>query len=300
MYLGLAGVIIVFALLSPYFLSVPNLLNILVQSSIIAIIAAGQTCVILTGGIDLSVGSIVAFASVSAGLMMRDGMSMLVVWIIVIAIGMSIGAVNGSVISFSGVPPFIMTLGMMGIARGAALALNGGMPVSGFPPHLERIASASVMGLPVFVVYTAVVYVIMAIVLNSTKTGRYLYAVGGNKPAARLSGVNVRAVEVVAYVFSGLFAAIGGMLLTARLNYATPLAGTGYELDTVAAVVIGGTALSGGKGGVTGTLIGALMLGTLRNGLTLLNVSSYYQQITIGFVIILAVFFDKASERGRE
>lgn len=300
MYVGLLAVFATFSILSPYFFNTDNILNIIVQSSIIAIIASGQTVVILTGGIDLSVGSIVAFVTICTGLLLSGGVPIPLVVLLGILVGLVMGLINALGIAFGRVPPFIMTLGMMGIARGAALAANAGRPVAGFPDAFETIATASVWGIPVFVIYSATVFATMYVVLNRTRTGRYIYAVGGNRSAARLSGVKVKYVEAIAYAFSGLFAGIGGVLLTARLNYATPLAGSGYELDTIAAVVIGGTALAGGEGNIVGTLVGSLMLGTLRNGLTLLNVSNYVQQMVIGLVIISAVFVDKMRSTERE
>ncbi len=297
LYLAFLVIFIVFSLLNENFLSINNVLNIIVQSSIIAIIAVGQTMVILTSGIDLSVGSIVGAVGIGIGLMMVAGISIPVAVVTGVFMGAIFGVINGVIISYGRVPAFITTLGMMGIARGFGLAMNEGKPVAGLPLEFEKIASASIWGIPSFVFYTLIIYVIMFVVLERTKFGRHIYAIGGNRDAARLSGVKVKVVEMIVYLFSGLFAGLGSVLLTARLNYATPVAGTGYELDTIAAVVIGGTALSGGQGRIIGTLVGALMLGILRNGLTIVNVSSFFQQIIIGAVIIIAVFADKLNEK---
>ncbi len=297
LYLAFLAIFIVFSLLNENFLSINNVLNIIVQSSIIAIIAVGQTMVILTSGIDLSVGSIVGAAGIGIGLLMVGDVSIPVAVAVGVCMGAIFGLINGVIISYGRVPAFITTLGMMGIARGIGLAMNEGKPVAGLPMEFEKIASASVGGIPSFVFYTLIIYVIMFFVLERTKFGRHIYAIGGNRDAARLSGVKVKVVEMIVYMFSGLFAGLGSVLLTARLNYATPVAGTGYELDTIAAVVIGGTALSGGQGRIIGTLVGALMLGILRNGLTIVNVSSFFQQIIIGSVIIIAVFADKLNEK---
>jgi len=297
LYLAFLVIFIVFSLLNENFLSINNVLNIIVQSSIIAIIAVGQTMVILTSGIDLSVGSIVGAVGIGIGLLMVAGVSIPVAVVAGVIMGSLFGLINGVIISYGLVPAFITTLGMMGIARGFGLAMNEGKPVAGLPMEFEKIASASVGGIPSFVFYTLIIYVIMFIILDRTKFGRHIYAIGGNRDAARLSGVKVKVVEMFVYLFSGLFAGLGSVLLTARLNYATPVAGTGYELDTIAAVVIGGTALSGGQGKIVGTLVGALMLGILRNGLTIVNVSSFFQQIIIGAVIIIAVFADKINEK---
>lgn len=297
LYLAFLVIFVAFSLLNKNFLSINNVLNIIVQSSIIAIIAVGQTMVILTSGIDLSVGSIVGATGIGIGLLMISGVSIPVAVVIGVIIGGIFGLINGVIISYGRVPAFIATLGMMGMARGFGLALNKGQPVAGLPKTFEAIASASVGGIPSFVFYTLIIYLIMFIILERTKFGRHIYAIGGNRDAARLSGVKVKVVEMIVYLCSGLFSGLGAVLLTARLNYATPVAGNGYELDTIAAVVIGGTALSGGQGKIIGTLVGALMLGILRNGLTIVNVSSFFQQIIIGAVIIIAVFADKLNEK---
>lgn len=296
-YMGFIIILVLFSFLSPFFFTQRNLLNIIVQSSIIAIIAIGETIVILTGGIDLSVGSIVAFISVLTGLMLVGGVPIYLAVIIGLLVGLLIGFLNGLIIAFGRVPAFIMTLGMMSIAKGSSLAINDGMPVAGLPFSFEKIATAEIFGLPIFLFYCIITFGIMFVVLNKTRLGRYIFAIGGNRSSARLSGVKVKKIETITYMFSGLFAAVGGILLTARLNYATPLSGSGYELDAIAATVIGGTALSGGKGNIMGTLIGALILGTLKNGLTLLNVSSFFQQIIIGIVIIATVYVDKMKEK---
>jgi ribose transport system permease protein len=292
LYFAFIIIFIIFSVLNKNFLSINNVLNIIVQSSIIAIIAVGQTMVILSAGIDLSVGSIVGAVGIGIGLLMVAGIPIPVVVLLGVFMGSLIGLFNGVVISYGRVPSFIATLGMMGIARGFGLALNEGKPVAGLPMEFEKIASASLGGIPSFVFYSIIIYLIMYVVLERTKFGRHIYAIGGNRDASRLSGVKVKFIETLVYGFSGLFSGLGAVLLTARLNYATPVAGNGYELDTIAAVVIGGTALSGGQGRIVGTLVGALMLGILRNGLTILNVSSFFQQIIIGLVIIIAVFAD--------
>jgi len=294
-YLGFLLIFILFSLLSPHFLKGRNISNILVQSSILAIIAVGETIVILTGGIELSVGSVVAFTSLSSAYMIADlGFPIAIGIILALVFSGIVGLVNGLVISYGRVPAFITTLGMMSIARGVALALKGGQPISGIPPAYEAIATYEIAGtIPIFILYTAMIYALGYIFLVRTRSGRYIYAIGGNRDTARLSGINVKVYETMSYVICGLLAGLGGILLTARLDYATPIAGLGYELDVIAATVIGGTSLAGGEGNILGTLLGAIMIGTLRNGLTLLNVSSYYQQIIIGIVIVGAVFLDR-------
>ncbi len=294
-YLGFIAILIAFTILSPYFLKVKNFSNIIVQSSIIAIIAIGSTIVILTGGIELSVGSTVAFCSLfSALLIVKAGIYLPVAIILSLLAACLVGFVNGFIISYGRVPAFITTLGTMSIIRGVALAVNKGQPIANMPNTYQMIANYELFGvIPIFIVYIIVAYVLAYFFLKYTKAGRYIYAIGGNRDAARLSGIRVKNYEVLAYTICGLVAGIGGILLTARLDYATPLAGMGYELDVIAATVIGGTSLSGGTGNIWGTLLGALIMVTLRNGLTLLNVQAYYQQIIIGSVIIVAVFLDK-------
>lgn len=301
-YLGFFFIFVLFSFSSPYFLKGRNISNILVQSSILAIIAAGETIVILTGGIDLSVGSIVALTSLFSAFVIVD-MGQPVVTGIIMALILSgiIGFVSGVAISYGKIPAFIATLGMMSIARGGALALKSGQPIAGIPAAYENLATYEIFGfIPIFIIYFLVVYIIGYIFLVHTRHGRYIYAIGGNIDAARLSGVNVKIYKTLAYVICGFFAGIGGVFLTARLNYATPIAGIGYELDVIAATVIGGTSLAGGEGNIFGTFLGAVLIGTLKNGLTLLNVSSYYQQIIIGVVIVGAVFLDRIKDIKRD
>jgi len=301
-YLGFFFIFVLFSFSSPYFLKGRNISNILVQSSILAIIAAGETIVILTGGIDLSVGSIVALTSLFSAFVIVDmGQPVVIGIIMALILSMIIGLVDGVVISYGKVPAFIATLGMMSIARGGALALKSGQPIAGIPAAYENLATYEIFGfIPIFIIYFLVVYIIGYIFLVHTRHGRYIYAIGGNIDAARLSGVNVEIYKTLAYVICGFFAGIGGVLLTARLDYATPIAGIGYELDVIAATVIGGTSLAGGEGNIFGTFLGAVLIGTLRNGLTLLNVSSYYQQIIIGVVIVGAVFLDRIKDIKRD
>jgi ribose transport system permease protein len=209
-----------------------------------------------------------------------------------LSVGFGFGALNGVAIAWGRLPPFIATLGMMSIARGCALLFTEGRPVSGFDESFRSLATARLLGIPAPVVITAAVYIVGRFVLSSTRFGRYVYAIGGNEEATRLSGVNVRLHKIFVYGVSGLTSGIAAILLTARLNSAQPIAGIMYELDAIAAVVIGGTSLAGGEGGVGGTLIGALIMGVLRNGLNLLGVSSFLQQVVIGVVIVVAVLLD--------
>lgn len=284
-------------LLSPYFLTVSNLLNVALQSSINAILAYGITFVIITGGIDLSVGSILALASVSMGLALKSGVGVVPAILIGLIIGLLCGYVNGICITKLDLAPFIVTLGMMSIARGAALVITNGYPISGMPDVIRALGKGTLMGIPLPVIITLLIFIISYLLLNYTTFGRYIYAIGGNEEAARLSGINVNRIKVMVYVWCGIMSGIAGIILTARLNSAQPIAGMGYELDAIAAAVIGGVSLSGGIGTAHGTILGALIIGVLRNGLNLLNVSSFWQQIVIGCVVIAAVALDKIQKR---
>ena len=295
--IGLVGLCFVLWILTPYFLTVSNLLNVAEQTSINAIVAVGMTYVILSGGIDLSVGSIVALTGVILGVALRDGQPLAIALTLTLAVGVVCGAVNGVLVSHGGLPPFIVTLGTMSIARGAALLVTEGRPISGFAASFRVLATGRVGFVPAPVIITAAVYVLAHLVLTRTTFGRYVYAIGGNEEATRLSGVAVRFHKAMIYVVSGVMSAVAAVILTARLNSAQPIAGMMYELDAIAATVIGGSSLLGGEGTLPGTLIGALIMGVLRNGLNLLGVSSFLQQIVIGGVIVVAVLLDTVLKR---
>jgi ribose transport system permease protein len=290
--IGLVLLCAVLWILTPHFLTVSNLINVVEQTSINAIVAVGMTFVILSGGIDLSVGSMVALAGVVLGTALQGGQPLPVALTLAAAAGAACGLANGALISWGRLPPFIVTLGMMSIARGAALLFTEGRPVSGFDPSFRLLATGRIGFVPAPVIAMAAVYLIAHLVLARTTFGRYVYAIGGNEEATRLSGVPVRFHKTMIYGVSGLMSAIGAVMLTARLNSAQPIAGINYELDAIAATVIGGTSLMGGEGTLGGTLVGALIMGVLRNGLNLLGVSSFLQQIVIGGVIVVAVLLD--------
>jgi ribose transport system permease protein len=297
--LGLVFLSAVLWALTPHFLTVSNLLNIAQQTSINAIVAAGMTFVIISGGIDLSVGSIVALSGVALGTLLQAGQPGIVAVIAAVAVGIASGLVNGLLVSFGRLPPFIATLGMMSVARGSALVLTEGRPISGFSEGFRWVATGSLGPIPAPVIITLVVYAIAHVVITRTTFGRYVYAIGGNEEATRLSGVAVRFHKTAIYAVSGLMSAVAAVVLTARLNSAQPIAGMMYELDAIAATVIGGTSLMGGEGSLFGTLVGALIMGVLRNGLNLLGVSSFLQQIVIGGVIVGAVLVDTLLKRQR-
>ncbi|HEX9423079.1 MAG TPA: ABC transporter permease [Pyrinomonadaceae bacterium] len=294
---GLLGLALVLWALTPHFLTISNLLNIAEQATIIAIIAVGMTFVIITGGIDLSVGSVLAFAGVVMGSVLQGGLPLPLALIVGVGAGLLCGLVNGLLITVGRLPPFIATLGMMSVVRGAALMFTEGRPISGFSESFRSLATGEVLRVPAPVIIMIGVYVIAHFVLRRTKLGRYTYAIGGNEEAALLSGINVKLYKTMVYGIAGLLSGLAAILLTARLNSAQPIAGMSYELDAIAATVIGGTSLLGGEGTVVGTLIGALIMAVLRNGLNLLGVSSFIQQIVIGTVIIVAVLIDMALKR---
>ncbi|PKM49341.1 MAG: ABC transporter permease [Firmicutes bacterium HGW-Firmicutes-7] len=304
LYIGTIAILIILSvvckLLGKNFLTVGNIQNIINQSAVIAVIAIGQSIVILTGGIDLSVSSVVGFVGILGGLLIKGGMPIPLVCILLMIVGLALGIFNGVFVSYGKVPAFIVTLGSMQIIRGLTMVLNSGKPISGFPQGLRTITNAKLLGMPVSIIYLFLLYAIMITVMKKTRLGRWIYAIGGNANAAKLAGVRTKKIELYAYAIGGLFAAIGGIFLLSRLAYADPNAGMGYELDAIAAVVIGGIALSGGKGNIGNTLIGALILGMLKCGLQIMNVPVYYQTIIIGVTIIAAVFLDKAKERKAE
>jgi len=295
--IGLAVLCVVLWILTPYFLTVSNLLNIAEQTSINAIVAVGMTFVILSGGIDLSVGSIVAHSGVVLGAALQGGQPIPVALLLALLVGLACGLANGALISWGGLPPFIVTLGTMSIARGAALLFTEGRPVSGFDASFRVLATGRAGFIPAPVIAMVLVYLVAHFVLTRTTFGRYVYAIGGNEEATRLSGVAIRFHKTMIYGVSGLMSAAAAVILTARLNSAQPIAGMMYELDAIAATVIGGTSLMGGEGSLGGTLVGALIMGVLRNGLNLLGVSSFLQQIVIGGVIVVAVLLDTVLKR---
>jgi ribose/xylose/arabinose/galactoside ABC-type transport system permease subunit len=289
---GLIGLCALLTVLTPHFLTVSNLLNVTEQTTINAVIAVGMTFVILSAGIDLSVGSIVALSGVVLGSALHSGVPVPAAILLSLTTGAVCGLLNGLLITRGGLPPFIATLGMMSIARGAALLFTDGRPISGFSAGFREISTGRPLMIPAPVLVMIVVYVIAHFVLTRTTFGRYVYAIGGNEEATRLSGVRVGFHKTMVYAVSGVTSAVAALTLTARLNSAQPIAGMMYELDAIAATVIGGTSLLGGSGTLVGTLIGALIMGVLRNGLNLLGISSFLQQVVIGGVIIAAVLVD--------
>jgi len=280
--------------LSPYFFTVENLFAIGLQMSVVAIMALGQVLIIIAGGIDLSMGSVLGLAGVVAGMMLRADQPFVLALLAAIVVGLAFGWLNGFLITRGKLPPFIATLGTMGIARGVALIATNGVPIFGLPPSFATLGGGRILQLiPIPVAITIVIAIIAHFMLAHTRLGRHAYAIGGNAEAARLAGVPVARVKLILYGLCGVTCGLAGLILASRLNSGQPTAGNGYELDVIAACVIGGASLSGGEGTVAGALIGALIMGVLRNGCNLLDVSAFWQQVAIGAIIIVAVFIDQ-------
>ena len=296
------------SLLSDKFLTANNLWNVLRQISVNVCISVGMTLVVLTAGIDLSVGSVLAFTSAICARLLKNGIvfesfdlfigfTTLGGILAALLIGLLIGIFNGWVITRFSLPPFVVTLAMLTVARGATMLYTEGMPISNLGTSFEFIGSGWLIGIPVPVWISLIVVLVVVIISKKTTFGRYIYAIGGNEKAAFLSGININSIKLAVYGIAGMMAAVGGILVSSRLNSAQPNAGTSYELDSIAAVVIGGTSLSGGIGSVTGTVIGATIIGVLNNGLVLLNVSPFWQQVVKGLVILFAVIIDQKSKK---
>lgn len=298
-FMALLGLILlsgILTALTPNFLTADNLFNVARQISIIGIVAVGMTIVIVTSGIDLSVGSVVALSSCAAGLLIKAGWGLGPAILAGVLVGTAAGVVNGLIISKLRISPFIATLGMMSMARGLALVITDGSPIDTIPPEFTALAG-NLGPVPIPVIIMGLVAVVGAIILNKTRLGRYAYALGSNEEAVHLSGIPIDRYKIAIYAFSGLLASIAGIVLTARISSAQPVAGNLLELDAIAAVVIGGASLMGGRGTIFGTIIGVAIIGVLRNGLVLLDVSAFWQQFVIGLVIVLAVAVDQIRQR---
>lgn len=300
------GVLIVFVLMfivlslsTKTFFTPKNLINVVRQVSVNGIIAVGMMFVLLTGGIDLSVGSVVALSGVVAANFAQSGAYPVIVPVLMGALtGVLVGIVNGFLIVKMKIVPFIATMGMLSIAKGAALVYSNGRPISNLADNFRFIGGGTLLGfIPVLSLFMISCFLVGFVVLGKTRFGRYVYAIGGNEKAARVSGLNVDICKYAVYLISAVFASLAGVVLAARINAGSPASGDGYELDAIAAVVIGGTSLNGGIGTIVGTLLGVLIVGILNNGLDLLNVSSYFQLITKGVIIILAVMLDTRSKK---
>ncbi|EST90278.1 ribose ABC transporter permease [Vagococcus lutrae] len=292
---ALVVLVILVTIMNPSFLSSVNLLNLLRQVSVNALIAFGMTFVILTGGIDLSVGSTLALSGAFVAGLISSGMSPLLAMIAGLMVGAILGMINGLLIAKGNMAPFIATLATMTIYRGLTLVYTNGNPITGIGDSFlfQFIGRGYLFGIPFPIIIMLVSFALLFVLLHKTAFGKKTYAIGGNIKAAKLAGVNTDRVQMWIYTLSGLMASLSGIILTSRLNSAQPTAGQAFEMDAIAAVVLGGTSLSGGKGRIFGTLVGALIIGTINNGLNLLGVSSFYQQIVKGIVIIIAVLLDR-------
>lgn len=293
---GLLILCIVISFITPRFLSIANIKNVLTQVSVNAVIAIGMSFVILTGGIDLSVGSILAVSGAAAASIIKSTGNLFLAIIVAITIGCVIGLINGLLVSKGKIQAFIVTLATMTIFRGVTYVYTNGTPISGLGQSFSSIGNTMVLGLPIPVIFMIIVFGIGFYILSQTRYGRYLYALGGNEDSARLSGINTNKIKTLVYVICGATAALSGIIVTSRIGSASPNAGVGFELDAIAAVVLGGTSLAGGEGSVVGTIIGALIIGVLNNGLNLMNVSPFYQAIVKGLVILLAVIVEKKNK----
>lgn len=296
------------SILSDKFLTVSNAWNVMRQISVNICISTGMTLIVLTAGIDLSVGSVLALCgAITAGLLRNGievpssnlyiGFTVLGAVMAGILTGSFLGAINGWAITKFKVPPFVATLAMLTIARGLTMLWTQGFPISGLGDTFLYFGTGWLLGIPVPVWISGIIVCIAVLITNKTRLGRYIYAIGGNESASKLSGIHVNRVKIIVYTIAGALAAVGGILVTSRLDSAQPNAGMSYELDSIAAVVIGGTSLSGGRGSILGTVQGAIIIGVLNNGLVLLNVSPFWQQVVKGFVILLAVIIDKSNAK---
>ncbi|WP_232787083.1 ABC transporter permease subunit [Planococcus sp. MB-3u-03] len=294
-FIGLILIIIIITAINPSFLSMSNILNVLRQVSINALIAFGMTFVILTGGIDLSIGSILALTGAVTAGMMASGIDPILAMLLGLFLGAVLGAINGVIIAKGKVAPFIATLATMTIYRGLTLVYTEGRPISGLGDSMafQMLGKGYFLGIPVPVVTMLISFGILYFILKKTTFGRRVYAVGGNEEASVLSGINADRIKIYVYSLVGALAGLASLILTSRLNSAQPTAGQMFELDAIAAVVLGGTSLTGGRGWIVGTLIGALIIGVLNNGLNLIGVSSFFQQVVKGAVILLAVLLDR-------
>lgn len=287
------------SLLSDRFLQVSNQINVLRQASINGVVSVGMTLVILTGGIDLSVGSVLALAAVIAADLMKQGTSVPVAVAVALGVGAGLGMINGLIITRGRIPPFIATLGMLTVARGLTLMYTQGQPVTKLPQAFRFIGAGVAGAIPMPIIVAGLAFLIVYILLSRTRIGQYIYTLGDNPTAAHMAGVPSHRMIVLVYSISGLCAALAGLVLIARLDSAQPVIGQGYELNAIAAVVVGGTSFSGGEGSLVGTLLGVLFIETLNNGLNLLNVSSLWEQVVKGVVIALALLLYKVLERSR-
>lgn len=298
--LALILMFIYFSFASDNFLSAKNMANIARQISIVGICAVGMTMIILTGGIDLSVGSLIGLASVMSAMLLSKGLPISVSVLLTLLAGVGIGFLNGLCINLLKIPPMIATLGMMISLRGAVYVISGGMPIYGIPEGFKLLGQGSVAGFPLSFLIMAVVFVIGYILLEKSVFGREIYGIGGNRETARLSGVNVERVLWKMYCIAGLFAALAGLIMMSRVNSGQPSAGDGYEMDVITAVVLGGVSVNGGEGKIAKVIVGVVFMGILANGMMMLNINEYWQRVVKGIVLLVAVAIDIKSREAKK
>jgi inositol transport system permease protein len=300
-YIIFLVIFLVLSIANQAFFTPSNLLNILKQASTVAVIAIGQTLCLITGGMDLSSGSIMALAGVTSAMFgLADKTNMPAAFLTAILVGMLCGFINGLIVSKGRVPAFIATLGMQQAARGMALLVTNATPVFGLSAAYIFMGSGKILGIPMLVIIMVAVVIVTAFILNKTKFGRHVYAVGGNEQSAHVSGIRVQRVKLIVYTAAGALAGLGGIMLAGRIQSGTPTMGEGYELDAIAGAVIGGVSTSGGVGTIYGAVIGSLLMAMISNGLDLMNVSAYYQQIIKGIIIVLAVLLDVQTKSSKK
>jgi ribose transport system permease protein len=288
-----------FSITSDAFLSFDNILNILRQVSVIGIVAVGMTFVILTGGIDLSIGAVIGVSAVLTGQLMVSGVHPVLACVISLVLGLGIGILNTFFVHDIQIPSLIVTLATMTILRGVAYLITKGLPVYGFPKGFAVIGQGYFLQVPIPVIIMVVCFITGYIVLEKTRFGRYVYGIGGNEEASRLSGINIRKIKYITYCACSFLSALAGIVLLSRVNSGQPIAGTGYELDVITGVVLGGVSMNGGEGRITGVIMGILIMGVLTNGMILLNISEYFQLVVKGSVLLLAVSFDYITKKRR-
>ncbi len=298
--LSLLVLFIFFSIFSNNFLSTNNMINILRQISITGICAVGMTTVILTSGIDLSVGSVIGFSSIFGAILMTNGVPIVITVVVVLVIGLLAGSITATCINYLSIPPLITTLGLMTAIRGVVYLVSGGMPIYGLPVEFKFLGQGNILGVPVSVIIMMVVFGIGFIILNKTVFGRSVYGIGGNEEAARLSGVNIKKIIYKVYMLEGFFASLAGLILMSRVNSGQPSAGDGYEMDIITAVVLGGVSVSGGEGKILKVIIGVVFMGVLANGMLMMNISEYWQRVVKGLVLLLAVAIDIYSKKKKD
>jgi ribose transport system permease protein len=296
-FIVLVALCVFFGLVSPVFFSSENIFNILRQVAVVGIVAVGMTMVILTGGIDLSVGAIIGVASVVTAELMLAGVPPVLAAVITLLVCSLAGLANGLLVNEMLIPPLVATLGTMTSLRGVAFIISGGLPVFGFPSTFAKLGQGYLWIVPVPVIIMVVIFALGFLLLNSTRFGRYVYGVGGNEEATRLSGVGVKSIKYLVYAISGFLSGLAGIVLLSRINSGQPKAGTGYEMDVVTAVVLGGVSINGGEGKIGFVVVGVLIMGVLTNGMILMNINEYVQWVVKGLVLVAAVGFDRLSQQ---